>query len=346
MRSSSRPVLGLALVLAAALHAPPARAQQAQPQKAQGFAVERFYPSAPGGGWFVMDALEMQGGLSGTLALTFGYARDPLRVTSGVQRLAVVSDEAFAAIGAALSYRFFRFYIGFSSPLVLRGDSGTVGAYAFSSPTLDIARAPDAISDVRIGADARIVGEPGGPFRLGAGAQLFVPNGSRNDYDTDGTFRAMFRALFAGDAGAFTYAGHLGVHVRPLDDATPGSPQGHEFLFGFAAGARLPLGRGGTWHGVLGPEVWGATAFRSSFAAGGGPGTCDGTDPTCATAFRPFVAAGGTAVESILSARFEGTVAPNLGLRVKLGSGIGSDRTFGAPAFRAVVGVEGFTPGR
>ena len=31
----------------------------------QGYAVERFYPSAPGAGWFVMDDVNLSGGLGG-----------------------------------------------------------------------------------------------------------------------------------------------------------------------------------------------------------------------------------------------------------------------------------------
>src|SRR5208282_3530659 len=84
------------------------------------------------------------------------------------------------------------------------------------------------------------------------------------DYTTDGTVRAMLRVLFAGDLATFTYAGQLGVHVRPLDDApTPGSPQGSELLFGAAGGVRFPAG--GSTAVVVGPELFGETAFRSFF---------------------------------------------------------------------------------
>jgi hypothetical protein len=314
MRSSSRLALALGLAAALVVAAPAPRAEAQQ--MPQGFAVERFYPSAPGGGWFVMDTLEMEGGLGGAVALTFGYSLDALRVTNGTQRLAVVSDEAFAAVGGAITYDRFRFYLDLSSPLAIQGKSGTVGGYSFTGPSLGLGRSPDAISDGRIGFDVRIVGRPGEGFRLGAGAQLLVPNGSRADYDTDDTFRGMFRVLFAGDTGSFTYAGHAGVHVRPLDDApAPGSPRGHELLFGFAAGARL--GSRGTWLTVIGPEVWGATPFRSFFGAGT------------------------TAVEGLLSTRFEGRPTRGLHLRVKLGAGIGSDQAFGAPAWRILWGIEG-----
>src|ERR1700680_1247626 len=43
-----------------------AEAQQTPP----GFAVERFSPSAAGAGWFVMDDLDMDGGLGGAVAGT------------------------------------------------------------------------------------------------------------------------------------------------------------------------------------------------------------------------------------------------------------------------------------
>ena len=56
-----------------------------------------------------------------------------------------------------------------------------------------------------IGSFAEALGRPGGSFRLGAGAQLYVPMDKRTDYDTDHTFRGMVRLLFAGDVGSFTY---------------------------------------------------------------------------------------------------------------------------------------------
>src|SRR5579871_4459496 len=93
-------------VLAGVSASSAARAETSAP----GFALERLYPSAAGGGWFVMDDLRMQGGLNGALELTTGFARDPLTLSGNGQRLAVVSDEAFADIGAAVSYDRVRFY--------------------------------------------------------------------------------------------------------------------------------------------------------------------------------------------------------------------------------------------
>ncbi len=291
-------------------------------QQAQGFALERLYPSAPGGGWVVMDALDMRGGLGGTMGMSVGYARNPLQVGSGTQRLAVVSDQAFTDFGVAVTYDRFRLYLNLDLPLTLQGDSGTVGPYHFNSPSVDVASHPDTLSDPRIGVDARLWGDADGRFRMGASAQLLTPNGLRSDYDTDNTFRAMLRVLVAGDVGGVSYAGQLGVHVRPLDDTpTPGSPQGSELLFGVAAGPRLPLGVRRAWVVVVGPEIYGETALRSAFSTNG------------------------TGVEALLSTRFEGTADDGAQLRLKLATGGGLDAHFGSPAWRFVAGIELFDHG-
>src|ERR1700691_3093276 len=75
-------------------------------QQASGFAVERLYQSAPGGGWFVMDDLDMTGRLGGAVSITSGYARSPLVSTGpdGTQKLAVVSQEAFVDIGGSITH--------------------------------------------------------------------------------------------------------------------------------------------------------------------------------------------------------------------------------------------------
>src|SRR5450432_4017894 len=74
-RRAGLAMIALWLVVGAAW-SPDARGQE----RPQGFATERFYPSAPGAGWMVMDNLDMHGGLAGAIAVSGGYARDPLRV--------------------------------------------------------------------------------------------------------------------------------------------------------------------------------------------------------------------------------------------------------------------------
>jgi OOP family OmpA-OmpF porin len=319
--SKASRALGFAVLLAASAWELRAGAQQ----QAHGFAVERFYPSAPGGGWFVMDALDMRGGLGGAMELQGGYALNPLRVTDGVTHLAVVSNEALADFGFAVTLDRWRLYLDINAPLVIEGQEGpggrpvVVGNYAFTAPSVSFAETPDLLSDVRAGLDVRLVGGPKSPFRLGAGAQLWISAGDKtSDYDTDGTYRGMLRVLFAGDIGRFTYAGQLGVHIRPLDDsATPGSPRGSELLFGLAAGARLPVGKRGT-DLVVGPELFGETAFSA------------------------FMGTTTTGVEGLLSGRLEGTADDGAQFRFKLGTGAGLNQHFGAPEWRIVFGIELF----
>jgi hypothetical protein len=286
-------------------------------QQAPGFAVERFYPSAPGGGWFVMDDLDISGGLGGAVSLNSGYARNPLVITGadGKQSLAVVSEEAFVDIGAAVTYNRFRGYINFPMPLVVSGTSGTLGPYQFTAPSVSLGTNPDTLSDSRIGFDMRLLGQTGGLLRLGAGAQLIIPSGDRADYVTDGRYRGMFRFLAAGDAGAFTYAGQLGVHVRPLNDAPiPGSPNGSEFLYGISGGRRFGAPTG--WAAIVGPEIYGETAFRSFFS-------------------------GETGTEALLTGRLE-RIGAGRNLRIKLGIGHALEQNFGTPQWRIVFGVEMF----
>jgi len=323
MSSSSRArLLGLAALALVTAVAARASAQQ----MAQGFSAERFYPSAPGAGWLVMDDLDMQGYLGGVMGLTLGYAHDPLQVASGGQQLNVISDAAFADFGVAITHQRWRFYLNFDAPLVLRGEAGVVGGYEYNynpmtnmpAPLrITLGSHPDALTDARIGTDARIWGAPGGRFRLGAGAQLLVPNGTRGEYTTDDSFRAMLRALCAGDVGRLTYAAQLGVHIRPLDmRPVPDAPRGSELLFGAAAGARFS-----PWPGqalIVGPEIFGATAFRSFFSSGG------------------------TALEAMLTGRLEGTAPGGRQMRLKLGAGGGLNADFGAPEWRIVAAVELF----
>jgi hypothetical protein len=310
---SCAPLALAAALIGAGLWAPAARAQQ---QQAQGFAVERLRQAAPGSGWFVMDDLGWHGGLGGAISLTLGYAHRPLQVSSpdGTQSLDVVKHQTFASIALAVSYDRFRLHAILSSPLYISGQSGSIGAFQFTGPEANIEKTPDVISDVQLGAEARLYGEPTGPLRLGASAQLFIPSGDRVDYVTDNTYRAAVRLLLAGDVGRFAWAGHVGAHIRPLDDAPiPGSPRGSELLFGVAGGARLPLLDGSI---LVGPEIFGATAFRSFFGAQT------------------------TAAEGLLSATFERPGLAASGVRIKLGLGAGLNPRFGAPEWRAVIGVE------
>ena len=279
----------------------------------QGFNAERFSPSAPGAGWFVMDSLDMQGRLGGVLSFSSRYARDPLRV----QGTAVVTDSAYAQVAGAVTLGSWRFSASFDLPLAVKGRTVTIDGYGYTAPDVDLGSHPDAISDVQVGVDARLIGEATSAFRLGLGAKLWIPSGRPEEYVTDGTYRGMLRVLFAGDVGWLAYAGHLGVHIRPRDDGgVPGAPRGSELLFGASAGAKVALGEASRV--VLGPEVYGATAFTG------------------------FLKSESTSGEALLSTRWEQTAETGPWLRVKLGAGLGLGSSFGTPAWRVVFAIEVF----
>lgn len=305
---------GLAVVVSVStLSLEPAASAEPLPR---GFALERLATAAPGSGFLVMDSLEQQGGLGGAMSVTLGYAHAPLRLDGdGGERLAVVSDQASVAFGFAATYDRYRLSLGFTAPIVTAGQTGTVSGTSFSAPSSDLASHPDTLGDARIGFDARLYGAVGAPLRLGLGAQLFIPNGSRDDYVTDDTYRAMARALLAGDLGRFTYAGHVGVHVRPLDEPSiVGSPRGSELLFGVAAGPRFLLGPRTTF--VVAPEIYGETAFRA------------------------FLGRRTTGLEALLTGRMDHALEGPVDLRAKVGVGAGIVAELGAPEWRTVLSLE------
>jgi len=304
------------LACASGFSARPAPAQQTL-QQTQGFAVERFYPSAPGGGWFVMDDLSFDAHVSGAISLNGGYAGNPLEVTSpgATQRLALVSGESFIDVGAAITYSRFRLYLNIPMPLSVTGNSGILGQYQLTAPSLNIGANPDTVSETRIGFDTRLYGKPASRFRLGAGAQLIFPSGNRTDYVTDGRYRAMFRLLTAGDSGRFTWAGQFGLHVRPVEGSLPpGGPNGNELLFGFSGGRHFAAGK--SWDAVVGPEFFGVSAVHSNFS-------------------------GQTGFEGLMTSRIE-QIGDGPRLRFRLGVGHSLVQNFGAPEWRVLLGAELF----
>lgn len=301
-------------LLAAALLAWPGVAAAQAP----GFATERYVASSPGAGWFVMDDLRMKGGLGGALALGLGYSHDALRLHGDDNRdFSVVRDQAFAEFGFAITYSRFRFTLDLSMPLAVSGHDGVAAGETYVAPHVSLQTNPDTLADPRLGVDVRLLGTPEGPLRLGASAQLIVPSAEPTEYLSDGTYRAMLRLLFAGDRGIATYAANLGVHIRPRSYSDiEEAPRGSELLFGAAGGVRLPASASSQL--VVGPELWGETAFDEFF----GKRT--------------------TGLEALIGARLEGTRPRGAQLRLKFGAGPGINEHFGVPEWRTVFGIEVF----
>ncbi len=302
MRSSS----ALALVLGLAGVSCPASAEP------HGFALERLVQAPAGSGGWLTDDLRQSGGLGGAVAASLGYAHRPLRVAA----VELVSAEALADLAVTISYDRFRFFASVASPLYLTGRGGTVNGVELVPPNVTLENHPDSLADARLGVSARLLGAAGGAFRLGADAQLFVPTGAQEDFQSDGTLRSLIRVLVAGNTSAVDFAGALGVHLRPRGDAAvPVGPRGPELQLAASAGVRIAVaGREGALR--VGPELFAVTALRSAFA----PET--------------------SGVEALLGARFEARREDGVRYRLKLGAGGGIAPAFGVPEWRVVAGVE------
>jgi hypothetical protein len=74
----------------------------------------------------------------------------------------------------------------------------------------------------------------------------------------------------------------------------------------------------GTTAFIVGPEIYGASAFRSLFGSTS------------------------TALEGLLTGRLEGTADDGPQLRFRLGAGAGISQHFGTPEWRLIFGIEVF----
>jgi OOP family OmpA-OmpF porin len=293
--------LGLVGCLLSALVGGSAAAQPA----ATGLALDRFDPAERGSEWFVLDTLDLRGHVRPAIGADFDWGHKPLILydTNGNQAASVVRDQFFVHLGASLVL-WDRIRFGFNLPVavVQTGDGATLAGITYPAPT------SPAVGDLRLGADVRLVGQYRSPFTLAAGASLYVPTGNQNDYTSDGVVRAVVPHLnFAGELGAFVYAGKLGFELR-RSETIGGARLGDEFLFGLAAGLRLADGRL-----LLGPEAYGSTVV---------PGG----------AFRTA----GTPLEILFGGHFQFA----RDWRAGLGFGPGIVRGDGAPLFRAVASIE------
>jgi OOP family OmpA-OmpF porin len=302
MRSSTF-VSGFLVVAASTLATAPAWAQST----ANGFALDRFNPSERGSEWFAMDSLDLRGSGRPAIGLVGELADSPLVLynADGSTRAVPVHYQLILHPGASLVL-FDRLRVGFDLPIAAYqdGQTGTAGGVTYQGVT------SAGVGDLRLGADVRIFGEYRDAFRLAAGAQVFVPIGSRSGYLSDGSTRIIIpRALAAGDIGWFSYAAQLGFNYRGLTDSFGGTGLGSEFVFGASAGVHA-LDR----NLLVGPELYGSTVVTSG------------------AAFSKL----DTPLEVLIGAHYL------IASAVRIGGGVapGLTRGYGEPAVRYVLSVE------
>jgi hypothetical protein len=296
---SSVALTTLAAALALALAPRPAAAQSIT-----GFALDRFEPAGAGSGWASLESLDFEGHLRPSFAAATDWAYKPLVFydSGGHELAALVRQQAVLHLGAAVTL-WERARVDVSLPIGLVASGGDVQILAqrYGGPE------GAGLGDLRLGADVRVLGGAHDLWRLGVGAQLFVPTGGTRQFTSDGAVRFWPRLMAAGEHGRLTWAARLGLHLRPSDACACDLAPGSEVTFGAAVG----------WQAVrrlvLGAELTGSAALSSasSFSRAAAP------------------------VELLLEGHVE--VAPRW--RVTAGVGPGLSDGPGSPAVRGLVGV-------
>ncbi len=276
----------------------------------QGFALDRFNPAEAGSEWFALDTLDLRSRTLPALSLLGEVAHRPLVTynADGALRVPVVENQAFLRVAGSMMV-FDRLRLALSLPVAVyqNGKSDEVRGVRYAAPSSEVA-----LADVRVGVDARLVGEPGTAFALAAGVQVFIPLGSRNQYTGDGSLRILPRAIAAGEVGLFAYSAQVGFQYRALSEDFGAGAIGSEMLFGCAVGVRLAEKML-----LIGPELFGSTVTPSSSAFG----------------------EVNTPLELLFGAHFRLPA----GLRMGAGGGFGLSRGFGSPQARLVASL-GWAP--
>jgi len=279
----------------------------AQAQEA-GFAVNRFEPSERGSDWFTLDSLDLRGSARPAFGVVGDYNVRPLVIydNNGNIKESVVRNQFILHAGAAFVF-LDRFRIAADMPFQLFADGhqGTLNGVQYNPPAND-----QALGDLRVSADVRLIGEYGGVFTAAIGAQLSLPTGSQSNYMSDGQVRVLPRAVVAGDIGPLAYSARLGIQYRGLGSNVDGNSIGSEFNFGGSVGLRA------FDHALLiGPEFYGSTTFDNAFDKQSTP------------------------LEVVLGPH----ILLNNGLRFGAGVGTGLTRGFGSPIERTLFSIE-FVP--
>ncbi|MBL8609734.1 MAG: OmpA family protein [Myxococcales bacterium] len=296
-------VIAASALAALALVPKTARAQAV----AEGFSVNRFEPSERGSDWFTNESLDLRGSLRPAVGVVGDYQYRPLVIYRNDEAYrSVVRNQLNLHAGASVVL-FERLRLGATLPVVAftDGHAGTVGGTFYPSPPKE-----QAIGDLRLGADVRLLGTYGDPFTVALGAQVWLPTGDKDQYTTDGKVRVGPRAMVAGDVGIFAYSARVGFLYRGREAAFDGGQVGSEITFGAAAGARVLDKKL-----LLGPEL-----AASSVAVNGG-----------------FFEKRSTPVEALLGAHYKvGS------FQVGAGAGTGFSRGFGSPEVRVLASLEFF----
>jgi OOP family OmpA-OmpF porin len=283
--------------------------------ESDGVAINQLDPAPAGDRAFGVQSPDARGAALLRLMLLLDYAHDPLvlHVRDEDEEVgSIVSDQLFLHLNGsfALMDRFL-FSLDVPIALIQDGDNPAVaGAPPFQSP--DGAE----FGDIRLGARARVLGEPDRGLQLGLGLHFWVPTGASNSYVSDEGVRASPFLVFGGSDDALAWSAQVGWVFRPGKQLFPGdAPVGGALTFG--AGIFFLLDEERTIQ--LGPELYGSTVMTEG-------GSAFASDST--------------------SAELLGSIRWRIGggdFVVGLGAGPGFGRGVGSPDYR-VVAMFGYLP--
>ena len=220
-----------------------------------GFAVNRFEPSESGSRFFATDTVDQSGKVRPAVRLTgdFGWHQLSLHDVNRNESYVIGSQLAMhVAAGVTLANRY---RISLNAPIYLFQAGNDVERYDGRY----VGASGGGLGDLRIGLDARLFGDPKGPFRLGLGFRIWAPTGDQAKYTGDGGIRLAPRLDAAGDLGMFAYAASFGFMYRALHETFGTWAVGNELPFSAAVGVKLIDDKL-----LVGPELQGSVAVTDT----------------------------------------------------------------------------------
>ncbi len=198
--------------------------------------------------------------------LTFDYANDPLVVEGslgdrGSEQASAVEHQFNATVGLSLGL-LDRLTVYAGIPVVLVNKGEDLDPIGFGAVEPD---GPGA-GDLYLGARARILGEDGDSFVLGAQLTAHLPtSGSSDLYRGEESFSIHPELLVQGQLGSVRVVANLGAQLRPESDGVANLEHGSELTFGLGIAAPLETFHDGASHLDIHAQIYGSSTFANFF---------------------------------------------------------------------------------
>lgn len=203
--------------------------------EARGFGINRFEPAAPDSRWFSLESIDYAGALRPAGEIVGDYDHKPQQAyaKSGAHQ-AIVDYQLALHAGASLTIRD-RYRLSANLPVYVSQSGKTVERFdaTYAGPN------QAGVGDLRLGADARFLGKPTSPLRLGLGFRFWIPTGSAEKFTGDGKYKLSPYVNAAFELGPLEYAANLGYLHRGRHQSFVLTPIGDEITFGAGVGVRM-----------------------------------------------------------------------------------------------------------